>query len=112
MINYHNKLFKPVSQTENGQVDENTIFHYEQYDRYICGKYKGGSIRIGMLIGEVRPDGKLSFDYSHYDNLGEYRSGHCVSYPERLPNGKIRLREKWQWTAGDKGNGESIIEEV
>jgi hypothetical protein len=32
--------------------------------------------------------------------------------PEVLPDGKIRLRENWQWTSGDFSEGESVIEEI
>jgi hypothetical protein len=38
--------------------------------------------------------------------------GICTSTPELMPNNKIRLHEKWQWTNGDKSSGESIVEEV
>ena len=39
-------------------------------------------------------------------------TGTCISTPEILETGKIRLHEKWQWTSGDKSKGESIIDEM
>jgi len=39
-------------------------------------------------------------------------TGICTSTPEILPDGKIRLHEKWRWTSGDLSEGESVIEEV
>jgi len=39
-------------------------------------------------------------------------TGICKSKPEILPNGKIRLHERWQWTSGDLSLGQSIIEEL
>jgi len=39
-------------------------------------------------------------------------TGVCRSTPELLPDGRIRLHEKWQWTCGDRASGESIIEEI
>ena len=39
-------------------------------------------------------------------------TGICKSTPEILEDGRIRLHEKWQWTCGGGGAGESIVEEV
>ena len=30
MINYNNKKFSPVSNSDNGEVDNETVFHYQQ----------------------------------------------------------------------------------
>jgi hypothetical protein len=43
---------------------------------------------------------------------GEFMAGECHSTPEVLPDGRIRLHERWQWTTGDRSRGESVIEEV
>ena len=43
---------------------------------------------------------------------GMLMSGICTSKPEIMKNGKVRLREHWQWTSGDKSIGESILEEI
>jgi hypothetical protein len=50
--------------------------------------------------------------YHHVNTSGELMTGVCVSTPEVLPTGKVRLHEKWQWTSGDQSKGESIIEEI
>lgn len=39
-------------------------------------------------------------------------TGKCVSKPEVLENGKIRLYEKWQLTCKDFSAGESVVEEI
>ena len=39
-------------------------------------------------------------------------TGKCISKPEVLASGKIRLYETWEWTSGDKSSGESILEEI
>jgi hypothetical protein len=51
----------------------------------------------------------MSYHQVNYN--GELMTGICQSTPEILPNGKIRLHEKWEWTSGDKSKGTSIIEE-
>jgi hypothetical protein len=50
--------------------------------------------------------------YHHINVEGEMMTGICKSRPETLPNGKIRLHEKWRWTSGDFSEGESVLEEI
>ena len=49
--------------------------------------------------------------YQQVNNKGELMTGVCFSKSEILANGKIRLHETWQWTAGDKSKGTSVLEE-
>ncbi len=112
MINYHNKIFRSLSNTANGEVGTETVFSYRQHDEVVTACYGGGSILNGHLIAVVNNDGTLNMRYHHVNTNGELMTGTCVSTPEVMPNGKIRLHEKWQWTSGDMTSGESIIEEV
>jgi len=50
--------------------------------------------------------------YHQINTKGELMTGVCKSKPEILPNGKIRLRETWQWTSGDLSKGESLLVEI
>ena len=111
-INYEGRLFRSVENSDNGEVGAETQFEYHQEGPYIWARYGGGEIRLGQLLGEVTPGGKLSFRYHHYNRSGEYRSGQCEATPELLPDGRLRLRERWQWTNGDESRGESVVEEA
>lgn len=111
-VNYHNKRFRPVSNTDNGETSAETEFHYLQKGDVISGTYNGGDIVLGNLIAVVSESGELDMRYQQVNKKGELMTGICQSTPEILPNGKIRLHEKWQWTSGDKSSGESVIEEV
>ena len=111
MINYNNKLFKPTSNTENGETSNETIFRYKQTGNILTAEYTGGKIIFGHLIGLVDENGNIEMRYHQVNNQGELMTGICHSKPERLVNGKIRLHETWQWTSGDKSKGQSIIEE-
>ena len=53
MINYNNKIFKPISNSENGETSSETIFHYKQVDNVLTSEYSGGKIKYGHLIGLV-----------------------------------------------------------
>jgi hypothetical protein len=60
----------------------------------------------------VAADGSLDMRYHQINMKGELTTGICLSIPKILPNGKIGLHEKWQWTSGDKSSGESVLEEI
>jgi len=111
MINYNNKLFRPVSNSENGEVSGDTVFLYKQVDSIITSDYSGGRIIQGHLIGIVDSEGNIDIRYHQVNDKGELMTGVCKSTPEIMLNGKIRLHERWQWTSGDNSKGESIIEE-
>ena len=111
MINLHNRVFVTKSNSKNGEVNENTFYHYRQVGDVITAEYHGGSILQGFIIGKVEGDGFFLF-YQHLNRNLEFRSGQCSSTPEQLPDGRLRLHQKWQWTNGDLSKGESVVEEV
>ena len=111
-MNYHNKKFRTISNTENGKTSIETIFHYQQIDNILTATYSGGKIKKGHLIGLVDENGKINMSYHQINEQNELMTGICESIPEILPNGKIRLHESWQWTSGNYSKGNSIIEEI
>lgn len=111
MINYNNKTFSPVSNTENGETSSETIFLYKQNGNILTSEYSGGQIVQGHLIGLVDDEGNIDMRYHQVNQKGELMTGFCTSKPEILANGKIRLHETWQWTSGDQSKGNSILEE-
>jgi hypothetical protein len=111
MINYNNRIFKPISNTENGETSNETVFLYKQVGNIITSEYSGGKIIKGHLIGLVDEAGNINMRYHQVNEKGELMTGICSSSPEILSNGKIRLHENWEWTSGDRSKGNSVIEE-
>lgn len=111
-INYNNKKFKVVSTSGGGEVNDDFIFHYQQEGNVLSCSYSGGSIAEGMLVGSVDDDGILTFSYKQTNLRGMERSGICVSTPEILEDGRIRLHEQWRWTDGDQSTGTTTLEEL
>ncbi|GAB3766795.1 n-acetylglutamate synthase [Spirosoma pomorum] len=109
---YDNKLFRSVTNTDNGEVSGDTLFHYHQQDQLVWAEYAGGAIVKGHLIATVLDDYSLDMRYQHVNKQNELMTGRCHSVPERLPDGRLRIHESWQWTSGDNSSGESIVEEV
>jgi hypothetical protein len=110
-MNYNNKKFRPISNTENGETSHETLFHYKQVGNILTSEYSGGKIKQGHLIGLVDKSGNIEMRYHQINDKDELMTGICISKPEILKNGKIRLHENWEWTSGDKSKGTSIIEE-
>ena len=112
MINYNNRKFRPIHNDNEGDVDPSSIFHYYQDGNIVTGTYSGKHIRHGHLIAIVDEDGSLRMRYHHVDDNGNLKTGRCISRPEQLASGKIKLHEQWQWTCGDQSSGTSILIEI
>ena len=112
MINYNGRIFVSVENTVNGEVSSQTIFQYKQINHIIQATYRGGDIVQGGVIGTVKEDGCLQFRYNHVNLRNEIRGGECISTPEILPDGRIRLYERWKWLDAENTEGSSIIEEI
>lgn len=112
MINYNRKRFSPVSNTDNGEVDQETVFEYKQQGNVLFCEYSGNNILKGHLIGLVSDEGHIDMRYHQVNTQGILMTGTCKSTPELLPDGRIRLHESWQWTSGDGSKGNSVLEEV
>ncbi|MCZ4409500.1 n-acetylglutamate synthase [Cryomorphaceae bacterium 1068] len=111
-MNYHKKKFRPISNSENGEVSDDMIFFYSQEGNVLTCIYNGANIIKGQLIGLVDTEGRIEMRYHQVNRNGELMTGICQSTPETLENGKIRLHERWRWTSGDGTAGESILEEI
>ena len=73
MINYDNKTFKAVSSSPNGDVNDETIFEYQQEGDIVSATYAGGNIMFGHLLAIVNKNGHLNMRYHHLNNNGEFQ---------------------------------------
>jgi hypothetical protein len=111
MIDYNNRVFRPVSTSANSETSAETVFHYKQQGNVISCEYRGGKISSGHLIGLVGENGNIEMRYHQVNDCNELLTGTCSSRPEILASGKIRLYEDWQWTCREGSKGQSILEE-
>ncbi len=110
--NYHQKKFKAVNNSSNGEVSSDTIFSYFQSGDLIWGDYQGGAIRKGSLVGLCKRAGELKFSYQHVNDKNEVLTGKCISKPSLTAQGKMQLHEQWEWTCKDYSKGSSILQEI
>ena len=90
-IDYDGRRFAPVATAENGDVDDRTRFDYSQRGSVVWATYRGGGVQMGTLVATVDARGGLDMRYSHVDAHGHLRTGTCLSLPEVLPDGRLRL---------------------
>ncbi|MCI0687680.1 MAG: hypothetical protein L0Y54_10655 [Sporichthyaceae bacterium] len=108
-IDYHNRRFQPVDHDPQagGSIP---LGHYHQDGDLVWAEFSGGSVRVGRLVGQVRPDDTIDASYCFVTAAGQIVAGACVSTPTRLADGRVRLTEDWKRIDGSSGI--SIIEEV
>lgn len=111
-IDYDGRMFRPVSNSADGDVRGETTFRYHEAEGVVWATYQGGGIRFGTLVAVADESGNLDMRYQHVAADGAFRSGICNSRPEFLPDGRLRLNEEWLWTDGREGSGRSTIEEI
>ena len=111
-IDYDGRHFSLVRNSSGGEVGSETVFHYHQSGNVVWAEYSGGEIVRGHLIARRDAEGGLDMRYQHLNVRGDLMTGVCRSRPELLPDGRIRLHEKWKWTSGDLSEGESVLEEM
>lgn len=111
-INYEGKCFVSKSNTDNGEVNDQTRFFYHQKGNMIWAEYAGGQILKGYLIGTVDDHSNLTFSYQHINDDLQLRIGSCHSTPTILTDGRLELHETWQWQNGDKTTGQSVLVET
>ena len=93
-INYDNKTFASVQNSETSEVGAETVFHYHQKNNLVWAEYAGGEIVFGNLIGKIADNETLEIRYQHLNKKGELMTGKCFSTPEIISDGRIQLREK------------------
>ncbi len=111
-INYDNRAFRGRVNTDNGEVSDETRFHYRQDGARLWASYSGGSVITGHLLGHVNEDDSLEFVYHHINVDGELMAGRCCSTPTIESDGRLIMNESWQWMTGDQSAGTSQVEEV
>ncbi len=109
-INLGGRRFVALSNSDSGEVSDETIFAYHQKGDIVWATYQGGDIVFGTLSGQILGQ-KLKFNYQHRNQRNEFMTGICHT-DIKLVGGKIQLHEKWKWTCNDFSEGTSVLEEV
>lgn len=106
----HGVRMRAVSGAETALVSIDTFFEFEQTGNIFSARYRGGEIADGYLIGRFLPGGELEFRYVQADRNGRIDSGVSTGALTRLPDGRLRLVENFQWSTRPEC-GQNVFEE-
>jgi hypothetical protein len=111
-VNYEGRSFRSIANSDGGDAGGDTVFLYHQEGELVWATYSGGAVSWGTLLARVDGAGNLDMRYQHLGSDGAFKAGRCQSRPEVLPDGRLRLHERWRWTEGAAGEGQSIVEQI
>ena len=104
-------LVMHVSSTaEHGAVGTDTLLQLRQTGSRILGRYSGGAIVRGCLVGRLTGS-RLLFRYAQVETSGEIHGGSSVCEVLRQPDGRARILEHFTWRTRP-GAGTNVFDEV
>jgi hypothetical protein len=98
------------STAEVGVVDQSTRIAFRQDGSRVVGRYQGGRIRRGVLVGGIA-GAVLRFRYLQVEASGEIHGGRSTCEIVRTSGGRIRIVEHFAWTTRD-GCGTNVFDEL
>ena len=105
-INFNNKTFSLIENSENGKVNSETIFKYKQEGNLVTADYCGGTIRYGKIIAELKGN-TLKMLYQCLTTDNELKAGKADAEISLTENNKIKLKLNWEWLGEKKDKGVS-----
>jgi hypothetical protein len=107
-VNYDGRRFSPSAPATAGA--DPPVGHYHQAGDVVWAEFSGGDVRAGRLVGRCAADGVIEAAYVQLMVGGEIAAGRLTSVPHLLPDGRVRLEERWR--RDDGSTGTSWIEQV
>jgi len=110
VMNLDNTQFRVSSTAHSGVVSSETRLALAQHGIKIIGRYSGGSILRGYLVGTLTGT-VLRFRFTQREVAGQIHGGRSICELERLSSGRLRLHEHFTWTTR-VGAGTNIFDQV
>jgi hypothetical protein len=107
----NNKTFVLLQNSENGEVNADTIFKYNQEGNLVTADYYGGTIRYGKIIGDLQGD-RMDMLYQCITTDNELKAGKALAHLSLTDDGKIKMKLDWMWLTNDNNRGVSEYVEV
>ena len=105
-FNFNNKTFYLIENSENGKVDLETVFKYQQKENIVTADYSGGTIKYGKIIATLDND-ILNMMYQCVTTENELKAGKAIAKVSFTKENTIHLKLDWQWLNGNKEKGVS-----
>lgn len=111
-----NVVMRATATAANGVVDSSTRVSFRQRGSRVIGRYAGGNVRRGWLVGAVAGN-RLTFRYAQAESDGALAGGGSVIHAgrstceiEALADGRLRLLEHFAWSTRP-GTGTNVFEQ-
>ncbi len=88
--------FRVSTTAAQGVVSSDTRLHLVQRGSRVLGRYAGGTIQRGYLVGTVAGS-TLRFRFAQREVTGHTHGGRSVCDIEVRSDGRLRLREHFTW---------------
>ena len=111
IFNFNNKKFRLIQNSENGQVNVDTVFEYKQDNNLVTADYYGGTIKYGKIIADLQDD-KLNMLYQCLTTDNELKAGKAVAQISLTDEGKMKLTLNWEWLTNPHNKGTSEYVEI
>jgi len=109
-MNLDGRLMYVSSTATRGVVGSDTRLSFVQRGSRVLGRYRGGSVKRGCLVGSVT-GATLRFRYVQSEASGELHAGRSVCELLQREGGRIRVLEHFRWSTRD-GEGTNVFDEV
>jgi hypothetical protein len=110
-IDFNNKTFALVENSENGKVNAATIFKYKQEGNLVTADYSGGTIKYGKIIAKLE-NHKLQMLYQCLTVEDELKAGKAIAAISLNGQNKIKLKLNWEWLGENMETGISEYIEI
>lgn len=91
-FDYDGRSFRTVSNTEGGETNAETVFHYRQEGDIVWATYKGGEVIFGTLLAKADEEGRLDMRYRQLSRSGEWRGGRTSRRARPSSKSSARLK--------------------
>ena len=106
-----NKKFRTTN-NDSGLSSDETIFHYFQNGATITGKYNGGEILEGFVVGKQTDNNRIELLFQCLTKSGELKTGQSNGTIMKNGKGRLELKFDWNWLNGDLSGGKSEYIEI
>lgn len=110
-FNLDNLKMNVIQTAPNGVVNELTIFSFVQKNNIVSARYSGGKIETGYLVGLMN-ENKLDFCYCQLQIDGRLDNGNSKCELIFNDEGKILMKEKFNWASRNDDSGENIFKQI
>jgi hypothetical protein len=109
-MNLDGLTFQVRATAAAGVVSSDTRLRLIQRGTRLFGRYEGGSIERGCLVGTLSGHA-LTFRYAQREIAGGIHGGRSICTLELLQDARLRLHEHFTWETRE-GTGTNVFEQV